>query len=69
MLHSAKSAFMFMTAAQIIYTAMYTEQTFKCACESFNIKQKLGGLFVLEVTHISNLFTVFVKLTQMGGWV
>ena len=35
--------------------------------ESFNIKQKLG-LFVLRVTHISNLPIVCVKLMRVGGW-
>ena len=38
------------------------------AWESFNIRQKLG-LFVLGVTHISNLPTVCVKLMRVGGWV
>ena len=38
------------------------------AWESFNIKQKLG-LFVLGVSHISNLPIVCVKLMVVGGWV
>ena len=38
------------------------------ARESFNIRQKLG-LFVLGVTHMLNLLTVCVKLTQVDGWV
>ena len=36
------------------------------AWESFNNRQKLG-LFVLAVTHTSNLLTVYVKLMQVGG--
>ena len=38
------------------------------AWESFNIRQKLG-LFVLGVTHMSNLPTDCVKLMRVGGWV
>ena len=45
------------------------EQTIRIEWESFNVRQKLDGLFVLGVIHISNLPTVCVKLTQVGGWV
>ena len=66
MFHSAKSALMFSTK-QPTY---YTEETIQCMRESFNIiRQKQLGLFVLGVTHISNLPTVCVKLTKVGGWV
>ena len=48
---------------------IYTEQTISGASESFNIRQKLDDLFILGVTHISNLPTGCVKLMQVGGWV
>ena len=45
--------------------AIYTVN--RGAWKSFNVWQK-PGLFVLGVIHISNLPTVCVKLTQVGGW-
>ena len=66
MLDSAKSAHMFLTKQP----RYYTEETIQCMRESFNIiRQKQLGLFVLGVTHLSNLPRVCVKLTQVGGWV
>ena len=63
---SAKSTLMFSTKQP----RYYTEETIQCMRESFNIiRQKQLGLFVLGVTHISNLPTVCVKLTKVGGWV
>ena len=65
MLHSAKSALMFTIMQAYLDNTMNRPPS---AWESFNIISQKLGLFVLGVTHILNLPTACVILTQVGGW-